>query len=244
MPDYGLGNKLFPAGLRACGDGGKEEEMNTWPGGHRHAMYQSEHEKWNAHNYPGTRQLCVECDQPTGRCEDDSLFTDNGNGPFCPECWSDKEEEMKQKRWLLMEVPEEFTRILVDCIGDGKWRTSFEVTDKILNGPVELVKEACEKAGVVWSNPKKGQYAAFDEGYKVVWEKATGDNYVLTLVIPAPEPEPKECQNCQGIKPGQAVDYTVCTHYERCNKCGKPAHEWTYALDINDNPEYAPGGIL
>ena len=59
---------------------------NTWPGGHRHAMYQSEHENWNACNYPGTRQLCSKCDEPTGRCEDDSLWSDDGES-LCEECY-------------------------------------------------------------------------------------------------------------------------------------------------------------
>lgn len=60
---------------------------NTWPRGHRHAMSQSEHAKWNASHYPGTRQLCSRCDEPTGRCEDDSLFTDADEGPLCEGCW-------------------------------------------------------------------------------------------------------------------------------------------------------------
>ena len=63
--------------------------MNTWPNGKRHAMSQSGHAKWNASHYPGTRQMCVECDNPTGRCEDDSLFAgdDEEIGPLCEECW-------------------------------------------------------------------------------------------------------------------------------------------------------------
>ena len=60
---------------------------NTWPTGVRHAMLQSEHEVWNARNYPGTRQLCSACDEPTGRCEDDSLYAEDGSGPYCEECW-------------------------------------------------------------------------------------------------------------------------------------------------------------
>jgi hypothetical protein len=61
---------------------------NTWPGGERRAMHQDEHEKWNAREYPGTRQLCVECEEPTGRCEEDELcFGDNG--PFCESCYQD-----------------------------------------------------------------------------------------------------------------------------------------------------------
>jgi hypothetical protein len=59
---------------------------NTWPGGARHAMHQCDHESWNARHYPGTRQLCVKCDQPTGRCEEDSIHDEAGNGPFCEEC--------------------------------------------------------------------------------------------------------------------------------------------------------------
>ncbi len=60
--------------------------MNTWPGGKRHAMHQSEHEKWNANHYPGTRQLCSICEQPTGRCEDDTLWSESDE-PLCEECW-------------------------------------------------------------------------------------------------------------------------------------------------------------
>jgi len=66
---------------------------NTWPGGKRHAMLQSEHVAWNANNYPGTRQLCSECDAPTGRCEDDSLYADDDCeiGPLCDTCWIEQE---------------------------------------------------------------------------------------------------------------------------------------------------------
>lgn len=50
---------------------------NTWPGGYRHAMDQSEHESWNRSNYPGTRQICDNCGDPTGRCEEDSIRRDD-----------------------------------------------------------------------------------------------------------------------------------------------------------------------
>ena len=59
---------------------------NTWPGDHRHAMSQKAHGAWNAENYPGTLQLCNECDQPTGRCEDDTLSI-NDDEPLCEECY-------------------------------------------------------------------------------------------------------------------------------------------------------------
>ena len=61
--------------------------MNTWPGGRRHAMTQCEHESWNAANYPGTRQLCSECGEPTGNCEEDAIYLDDGTGPLCEECY-------------------------------------------------------------------------------------------------------------------------------------------------------------
>lgn len=67
--------------------------MNTWPGGHRRALDQSTHERWNAHNYPGTRQLCQVCDTPTGRCEEDSIYVGEV-GPLCKEC-RDSEEAKK-----------------------------------------------------------------------------------------------------------------------------------------------------
>ena len=67
---------------------------NTWPKGYRHGMYQSEHKAWNAGNYPGTRQLCSECEAPTGRCEDDSIFTEDDTGPLCEECYNQILEEI------------------------------------------------------------------------------------------------------------------------------------------------------
>ena len=69
-------------------------ESNTWPSGYRHAMYQSEHEKWNSKNYPGTRQLCSKCDVPTGRCEDDSLYEEGHYDlPLCEECWKESQND-------------------------------------------------------------------------------------------------------------------------------------------------------
>lgn len=52
----------------------------------RRKMSQEEHNAWNALHYPGTRQLCCHCNEPTGRCEEDELFADDGIGPLCPAC--------------------------------------------------------------------------------------------------------------------------------------------------------------
>jgi hypothetical protein len=35
--------------------------------------------------WPEGRQLCCQCDQPTGRCEDDAIY-DGDLGPLCPDC--------------------------------------------------------------------------------------------------------------------------------------------------------------
>lgn len=64
------------------------DDRNTWPGGHRHAMHQSEHEAWNSSHYPGTLQLCGRCDEPTGRCEDDTMWSNDDDPiPLCEECY-------------------------------------------------------------------------------------------------------------------------------------------------------------
>jgi len=66
--------------------------MNTWPDGQRKALTQEEHRRWNNDNYPGTLQLCDFCDEPTGRCEEDSLYVDD-SGPLCEECFRTNTQE-------------------------------------------------------------------------------------------------------------------------------------------------------
>ena len=58
---------------------------NTWPGGQRKALTQDDHERWNASHFPGTKQLCIDCDEPTGRCEEDAPYF-HDHGPLCEEC--------------------------------------------------------------------------------------------------------------------------------------------------------------
>lgn len=60
------------------------------------ARTQDEHAAINAREYPGTRQLCVACDQPTGRCEEDSIYLEaqfehqGSLGPLCEECCDER----------------------------------------------------------------------------------------------------------------------------------------------------------
>ena len=57
------------------------------------ARTQSEHEAYNRLHYPGTRQLCVYCEEPTGRCEEDSLYLEDETGPVCENCFHGAVEE-------------------------------------------------------------------------------------------------------------------------------------------------------
>jgi len=66
--------------------------QNTWPQGIRRALEQDEHERWNSYNYPGTLELCCDCGEVTGRCDEDNIFTEKGHGPLCIECWKKTEE--------------------------------------------------------------------------------------------------------------------------------------------------------
>ena len=64
---------------------------NTWPDGKRRALDQDEHRAWNSRNYPGTRQLCTLCEEPTGRCEEDEMYVGD-IGPLCEECYTNGSE--------------------------------------------------------------------------------------------------------------------------------------------------------
>ena len=79
--------------------------MNTWPDGKKRALSQSEHERWNARNYPGTRQICVWCDRPTERCEDDAIYLESGKGPLCTECYLSSDESMANVADIARHIP-------------------------------------------------------------------------------------------------------------------------------------------
>jgi len=58
----------------------------------------SEHAAYNATRYPGTRQLCFLCDEPTERCEEDELYATDDQGyrnigPLCLRCYSKETHE-------------------------------------------------------------------------------------------------------------------------------------------------------
>ena len=76
---------------------------NSWPNGQRRAMYPREHGAWNDSNYPGTRQLCIDCEEPTGRCEEDSIYIgEEDHGPVCENC-------RDSSLWVQPQPPQEKT---------------------------------------------------------------------------------------------------------------------------------------
>jgi len=60
------------------------------------SISQCEHNRINSAEYPGTRQLCYVCEQPTGRCEEDSLYLEpefehqSSLGPLCEGCFEER----------------------------------------------------------------------------------------------------------------------------------------------------------
>lgn len=72
-----------------------DEEKKRRDKGINRPLLPSEHEAVNG-RYPGTTlEYCCECGQPTGRAGrgEDSLFTEDDDGPFCWKCWPEKEDE-------------------------------------------------------------------------------------------------------------------------------------------------------
>jgi len=68
-------------------DGIKQERDN----GVNRALLSSQHDAVNA-RYPGcTLEHCCECGNPTENAGagEDSLFVENGDGPYCWECWQE-----------------------------------------------------------------------------------------------------------------------------------------------------------
>jgi hypothetical protein len=61
----------------------------------RQVFSHSEHLKVNAMEYPGTRQLCAKCGEPTGRCEDDSIFIED-EGPLCEACYAERKKDERR----------------------------------------------------------------------------------------------------------------------------------------------------
>ena len=55
---------------------------------------QREHEIINSKEYPGTRQICESCNEPTERCEEDAIYLEYGSGPLCVNCYHETPEFM------------------------------------------------------------------------------------------------------------------------------------------------------
>lgn len=72
-----------------------DEEKQRRDRGINRGLDQSQHAAVNA-RYPGTTlEYCWICEEPTGRAGrfDDSIFDDEGEGPYCEGCWAEHGEE-------------------------------------------------------------------------------------------------------------------------------------------------------
>ena len=93
-------------------------------------------------------------------------------------------------------------------------------------GQIELIKAVSKLIGLRATEPMPGDYfLSFDDN---IWVRSRNRYSAIRPVVTV---ETDPCTNCQNIKVGQIVDYTKCTHHDRCNKCGKPRQDWTYAKE-------------
>ena len=99
---------------------------NSWPGGRRHVMHPHEHEAWNREHYPGTLQLCFECKEPTGRCEEDAIWNEDGE-PLCESCFQIYEDFPYKK---------ELTNgrfAYIQPLTFGRWRINVTALNNVWN---------------------------------------------------------------------------------------------------------------
>ena len=70
------------------------EEHNRRQQGITRALTQSQHAAVNARYPETTLEHCCECGNSTGRAGkgEDSLYTEDGDGPLCWDCFPEKEE--------------------------------------------------------------------------------------------------------------------------------------------------------
>jgi hypothetical protein len=71
-----------------------DEEKKQRTLGHHRPLLQSQHAAVNG-RFPGTTlEYCCECNLPTGAAGkgEDSLYTKEDDGPYCWECFPEKEE--------------------------------------------------------------------------------------------------------------------------------------------------------
>jgi hypothetical protein len=61
------------------------------------SISQAEHSRINAHFWPGTRQLCVQCGGETERCEEDAIYLNDETGPLCEYCYHKSDEYLKER---------------------------------------------------------------------------------------------------------------------------------------------------
>jgi len=102
------------------------------------ARSQSEHEAINRREYPGTRQLCERCGEPTERCEEDAIYADSGEGPLCVGCYDTANTSGEGRK----PAPERIERIARDLSNCAE---SWEADACLLgNVTAEEIRDLCQ----------------------------------------------------------------------------------------------------
>ena len=113
----------------------------------------------------------------------------------------------------------------------------------VASGPVELIQWATKEAGVVSNKPRKGD--TYFDYLQEKWIEAKKDwSEGYRPVIPAPEPDPKNCPNCQVAESRSKINKMWDKNGTLlvCYQCGRPESEWTYAPSPIDLGGIGTGG--
>ena len=68
-----------------------DEEKHRRDQGLKRPLSQWQHEAVNARHSGTTMQHCFRCGSATGRCEEDAIYGESEEGPYCEDCWNETE---------------------------------------------------------------------------------------------------------------------------------------------------------
>ena len=84
------------------------------------ALTPAEHDRINAQSYPGTREMCLVCDEPTGNAGkgDGSLYCpDCEKGPYCWVCYEVHCPRLASDGWRYHALDAEEAWLVTDGLG-------------------------------------------------------------------------------------------------------------------------------
>lgn len=95
-------------------------------------------------------ERCVKCDEPTEKAgeNDDSLYRDDGSGPFCEECFDERSNPMNRDK-----VREKFIKIIKRRVLEYAPNCASDVLAKDLLAVLDLPEHAV--GDEVWLNSQR-----------------------------------------------------------------------------------------